>query len=68
MLNIILSIAMFTGFVLLFGAWKRWQRDGAGQQVWLMVVTALVIFANIAIWVVPDEKGKSLASVSKSSN
>ena len=68
MLNIILSIAMFTGFVLQFGAWKRWQRDGAGQQVWLMVVAALVIFANIAIWVAPDEKGKSLASESKSSN
>jgi hypothetical protein len=32
------------------------------QQMWLMVAAALVIFANIAIWVVPDEKGNSLVT------
>ena len=62
MLNLILSIAVFTGFLLLYGAWKRWQRDGAGQQMWLMIVAALVIFANIAIWVVPNSKGLSLVT------
>ena len=60
MLNLILSIAMFTGLVLLWGAWQRWRRDGAGQQMWLMLAAALVIFANIAIWVVPDGQGRSL--------
>jgi hypothetical protein len=62
MLNATLSIAMIAGFLLLFGAWKRWRRDGAGQQMWLMIAAALVIFANIAIWVVPDKQGKSLAT------
>lgn len=62
MLNAILSIAMIAAFLLLFGAWKRWRRDGASQQMWLMVAAALVIFANIAIWVVPDKQGKSLVS------
>ena len=62
MLNIILSIATFAGFLLLFGAWKRWRSNGASQQMWLMIVAALVIFANIAIWVVPDDKGQSLVS------
>jgi hypothetical protein len=62
MLNIILSIATFAGFLLLFGAWKRWRRDGVGQQMWLMIAAALVIFANIAIWVVPDKKGQSLVT------
>ncbi len=62
MLNAILSIAMLSAFLLLFGAWKRWQRDGASQQMWLMVAAALVIFANVGIWVVPDEKGQSLVT------
>lgn len=60
MLNLILSIAVFAGFLLLFGAWKRWRRDGVGQQMWLMIAAALVIFVNIAIWVVPNQAGNSL--------
>ena len=62
MLNAILSIAMMTAFLLLYGAWKRWRGDGASQQNWLMFSAALVIFANVAIWVVPDEKGQSLVN------
>jgi hypothetical protein len=62
MANLILSVATFAGILLLWGAWKRWQSDGAGKQMWLMIVAALVIFANIAIWVVPDPQGKSLVS------
>ena len=62
MLNAILSVAMLSAFLLLFGAWKRWQRDGGSQQMWLMVAAALVIFANVAIWVVPDDKGQSLVT------
>ena len=62
MANLILSIATFAAIILLVGAWKRWRRDGAGQQMWLMIAAALVIFANIAIWVVPDNKGQSLVT------
>ena len=53
---------MIAAFLLLFGAWRRWRRDGLSQQMWLMIAAALVIFANIAIWVVPDEKGNSLVT------
>ena len=62
MLNAVLSIAMLSAFLLLYGAWKRWSRDGASQQIWLMIAAALVIFANVAIWVVPDQKGQSLVT------
>jgi hypothetical protein len=62
MLNALLSIAMIAGFLLLYGAWKRWRRDGTSQQMWLMVAASLVIFANVAIWVVPDDKGQSLVT------
>jgi hypothetical protein len=43
MLNAVLSIAMLSAFLLLYGAWKRWSRDGASQQMWLMIAAALVI-------------------------
>lgn len=57
-----LSVAVFAAFLLLVGAWKRWRSGGTSQQMWLMVAAALVILANIAIWVVPDKQGKSLAT------
>ncbi|MDP4873423.1 MAG: hypothetical protein NWQ92_08430 [Sphingorhabdus sp.] len=53
---------MLSAILLLFGAWKRWRGDGSSQQMWLMVAAALVIFANVAIWVVPDKQGKSLVT------
>lgn len=65
MLNAVLSIAMLSAFLLLYGAWKRWSRDGESQQIWLMIAAALVIFANVAIWVVPDKQGKSLVTEAK---
>ena len=65
MLNAVLSIAMLSASLLLYGAWKRWSRDGASQQMWLMVAAALVIFANVAIWVVPDKQGRSLVAEAK---
>ena len=60
MVNIILSVGMLAGFALIWGAWRMWRRDGLGQKVWLMIAAALVIFANVAIWTVPDEQGRSL--------
>ena len=62
LINAILSIAVLSAFLLLSGATKRWRREGASQQMWLMVAAALVIIANVAIWVVPDEKGQSLVT------
>lgn len=62
MTNAILSIAMLAGFALLWGAWALWRREGMGQKAWLMIAAALVVFANVAIWTVPDEKGRTLAT------
>lgn len=60
MVNAFLSIGMIAGFALLWGAWKLWRREGLGQKVWLMIAAALVIFANVAIWTVPDQAGNTL--------
>jgi drug/metabolite transporter superfamily protein YnfA len=61
MINIVLSLGMLAGFALIWGTWRMWQREGLSQKVWLMAAAALVIFANVAIWTVPDEQGRSLA-------
>ncbi len=59
------SLALFAVLLLVRGSWKRWRRDGASLQMWLMIVAALVILANIAIWVVPDGNGQSLVTGAK---
>jgi hypothetical protein len=65
MVNAFLSIGMIAGFALLWGAWRLWKRDGLGQKVWLMIAAALVIFANIAIWTVPDKSGNTLVKAAR---
>ena len=62
MMNIVLSLGMVAGFALIWGAWRMWRREGVGQKMWLMVAAALVIFANVAIWTVPDQQGRSLVA------
>lgn len=65
MSGLVLSIAMLAGFALSWGAWRLHKRGGSRQQMWLMVATALILFANVAIWTVPNENGDSLATASK---
>ncbi len=60
MMNIVLSLGMLAGFALIWRAWRMWRREGAGQKMWLMLAAALVIFANVAIWTLPDQQGRSL--------
>ena len=62
MINIVLSLGMLAGFALIWGTWRMWRREGLSQKVLLMFMAALVIFANVAIWTVPDEQGRSLVS------
>lgn len=63
--NVVLSIAMLAGFALLFGAWRLHKRGGSRQQMWLMVAAALIMFANVAIWTVPNEQGESLVTANR---
>ncbi len=54
-----LSVMMLAGVGLLFGAYKLARRDGMGQKVWLMIAAALVMFGNVALWVVPMGDGQA---------
>jgi hypothetical protein len=49
----IVSIMMLAAFALVAGAISLWRRGASRLQIALMLVVALVIVANVAIWIVP---------------
>jgi len=50
----ILSLLMLAGFLLLAGgAWILRKQPQNRKQGWLMILAALVMFGNVAIWAVP---------------
>ena len=62
MTNIVLTIMMFAAFILLWAAWKMRTDIELRQKMILMIAAALVIIANVVIWTLPTENGKTLAS------
>lgn len=52
-----LSLAMLMVFALPTGAFVLWKKGGSRKQVALMLVLAVILALNVAIWVVPDSKG-----------
>jgi len=61
MTDLVLSILSVGGIGLLVGAWVLWRRGTDARKAFLMVVAALVMFANVAIWTIPDSNGARLA-------
>ncbi|HET9630024.1 MAG TPA: hypothetical protein VFP14_11135 [Novosphingobium sp.] len=55
-----LSLAMLTVIALPLGALVLWRKGGSRKQVALMLVLAVILAANVAIWVMPTKNGKSL--------
>jgi drug/metabolite transporter superfamily protein YnfA len=53
----VLSILMLAALAMLAGAFWLWRRQGAIRQVWLMIVVALIMLLNVAIWTIPDKGG-----------
>ena len=58
----VLSLMVFTALALLAGAWWLWRTRRAGRQALLMLVLAAVIAANVALWALPDDSGRTLAT------
>ena len=56
-MDTVLSIVMLAAVALLGGAFWLWRREGAIKQVWLMVLLAVIMLMNVAIWTIPDEDG-----------
>lgn len=52
--DLLLSILMLGGLALLAGSLFVF-RSGDRQRALLMIVAALVMFANVAIWMIPTK-------------
>lgn len=61
MLDTALSLLVIAAVALLGGAYLQWRR-GNRKQAGLMLALAVVMAANVAIWSVPNEQGRSLAN------
>ena len=55
-MDTVLSVVAFAAIALVFGAVYLWRR-GARKQAGLMLVLAVVMFANVLIWTIPDSSG-----------
>jgi hypothetical protein len=44
---------MLAALALIAGAIVLWRRAGFVRQVWLMLIAAAVMLANVAIWSIP---------------
>jgi hypothetical protein len=51
--DLVLSLLMLAALGLLVGAILLWRRQGFVRQVWLMLIAAAVMLANVVIWVIP---------------
>ena len=56
-LDLVLSRLVLASIGLVAGAIVLWRRNGASRNVWLMLVLAGVMIANVLIWTVPDKDG-----------
>jgi len=60
--DLTLSLLMLAALALIGGAIAQWRRAGPSRNMWLMLVAAAVMLANVAIWVIPDGKGAAPAN------
>jgi hypothetical protein len=59
MQDLMLSLLMLCSLGLIAGAIALWRRGGPMRKVWLMLLAAAVMLANVAIWIIPTTDGSS---------
>lgn len=62
MFDIIMSIIVLAAIALVAGAFVLW-RKGLGKQAMLMLILAMVMVVNVAIWMIPTESGETPAEL-----
>jgi hypothetical protein len=58
-MDAILSVVMLTALALIAGAAFLWFKRRAAKQAGLMLVLAVVMLVNVAIWTLPDPSGSA---------
>lgn len=58
----VLSILVLALFGVTMGAFALWRRGGQTKQALLMLLLAVIVAGNIALWVWPDSRGQSLVN------
>ena len=63
-MDLIFSLVMLAAIALVIGAVWLWRRGpempNARKQALLMLVLAVVMVVNLAIWLIPDKDGAAL--------
>jgi hypothetical protein len=59
MLATVLSILVLAAIALLAGAVWLWRKPGMRKQAMLMLTLAGIAIVNVAIWTLPDGKGRT---------
>ncbi len=62
MINAILSVMVIAAIALIGGAIYLLRRGGPKKQPLLMLLLAAILFANVAILAIPNERGLSPAN------
>lgn len=55
----VLSIVMLATLAMVVGAVALWRRGGSRMQIALMLLLAVIMAGNVAIWTWPDASGTS---------
>ena len=53
----VLSILVLAAIALVLGAFVLWRKGGSPKQIGLMLLLAMIVAINVAIWTVPDADG-----------
>jgi len=58
-MEIVLSILVLAVIALLLGAFVAWRYGRPKRQIMLMLLLAVVMILNVAIWTLPDKSGEA---------
>lgn len=56
-MDTVLSILVLAALALIAAAIWQWRRGGSQKQVWLMLLLAAIMIANVLIWTIPNKDG-----------
>lgn len=58
-MELALSLMVLAAIALVIGAILLWRKGGARKQIGLMLLLALIMAVNVAIWTLPDGSGEA---------